>query len=152
MINKKTKLENKKGRGQYSPPLNKNTKNGHGKRGGHQSPPPDDACQKLTKKILIDQKLDSGINLWEKLRFEQVRGSFPPKVKFKTGKFYKIKLMRWTIDGASFQDLLFMGNLAQVPKKKVTSLCKYLNLARNYSHYQKQKIMLTSRMLSLIHI
>ena len=55
--------------------------------------------------------------------------------------------MKWTLKRASFQDLLFMGNLAQVPKKKLTSLCKYLNLARNYSHYQKQKIMLTSRMI-----
>ena len=67
------------------------------------------------------------------------------KVKFKTRKFCKIKLMKWTPERASFQDILFMGNFSQVPKKKLTSLCKYHNLARYYSHYQKQKIRLTSR-------
>ena len=48
-----------------------------------------------------------------------------------------------------------MGKLAQeslvgltVPNKKVTLLSRYLNLARNYSQCQRQKIMLTIRIIN----
>ena len=77
------------------------------------------------------------------------------KVKFKKVKFCRVKLMKWALKKSSFRNHLLMGKLAQeslveltVLKNKLTLLSRYLNLARNYSQCQRQKIMLTIKVIN----
>ena len=49
------------------------------KRGGQSAPPPNDTYQKITKGMLIVQKLHVVVSMLSKVSYGQVGGSFPPE-------------------------------------------------------------------------
>ena len=110
------------------------------------------------KPVIVKWKIKYGTK--HKVKFKRVKfcdlGLMTKhKVKFKKVKFCRVKLMKWALKKSSFRNHLLMGKLAQeslveltVPKNKLTILSRYLNLARNYSQCQRQKIMLTIKIIN----
>ena len=91
---------------------------------------------------------------FKRVKFGDIGFMTKHKVKFKKVEFCRVKLMKLALKKSSFRNHILMGKLAQkslggltVSNKKVTLLSRYLNLARNYSQFQRQKIMLTIKVI-----
>ena len=107
------------------------------------------------KPVIVRWKIRYGAKhkvKFKRVKFCDIRFMTKHKVKFKKVEFCRVKLMKWALKKSSFRNHILMGKLAQeslmgltVPNKKMTLLSRYLNLARNYSQFRRQKVMLTTK-------